>query len=275
MPLKLKDLSQELQITTRKSVGGQRWQRPNYVDFLPPCNHACPAGGDIQGWLSHAQGGDFEKAWQTLVENNPLPATHGRACYHPCERGCNRGHLDEPVAIHAIERFLGDLVAEKGWQVPVKPPTGKTERLAADSVVLAVGQHADLSLFRGAPGVKVSEHGTVVVDDRMMTGQPGLFAGGDVIGGARTMTAAVGHGKLAARNIDAWLRGESYRRPASNPPVSFDMLHLPGYLEAPRTPQRELALGEREGFAEIVTGFDEPTARYEAQRCLSCGNCFE
>ncbi len=491
MSLKLTDMSQELQITTRKGVGTQRWQRPVYVNSLPPCNHACPAGENIQAWLSHAQAGDYEKAWHALVENNPLPSTHGRACYHPCEGSCNRDHLDAPVAIHAVERFLGDLATDKGWRVATKPPTGKkvlvigagpgglscayhlarfgheveihdanedpggmmaygipdyrlprkelqkeierilslpgvtlvsghyvddvvaaqrqggfdavfvavgaqqanhidipstdgkklvdavnilekakeakapklgrvvaivgggnvamdaartakrlgaeeavlvfrydrahmeahpyeageafaegvkmkwlstvesfgndgivieqvqmnpdgsvtptgkTERLAADSVVLAVGQHADLSLFQGAVGVTISEQGTAIVDERMMTGHPGIFAGGDVIGGARTMTTAVGHGKRAARNIDAWLRGEAYRKPASNVVVTFDMLHVPGYLEAPRSAQREIPVGERAGFGEVTAGFDEPTARYEAQRCLSCGNCFE
>lgn len=491
MPLKQSDMSQELQVTTRKGVGSQRWQRPLYVDSLPPCNHACPAGENIQAWLSHAQAGEYEAAWQTLVESNPLPATHGRACYHPCESGCNRAQLDAPVAIHAVERFLGDLAVEKKWRVPVQPatgkkvlvigagpgglscanhlarfgheveirdanpdpggmmaygipdyrlpradlqkeirgilampgvtlvcghrvedvsaaqqqggfdavfvavgahqanhvdipstdgkklidavslleevkedkaprlgrvvaivgggnvamdaartakrlgveeavlvfrrdkahlaahayeaaeafaegvkikwlstvetfgadgivieqvemnpdgsvtPTGKTERLAADSVVLAVGQHSDLAPLSGVDGVTFGEHGTVNVDKQMMMGHPGVFAGGDVIGGACTMTTAVGHGKRAAHNIDAWLRREVYRKPDSSPLVTFEMLHIPGYLEAPRSEPGEIPVGQREGFGEVTAGFDEPTARYEAQRCLSCGNCFE
>ena len=125
MPLKLTDIIQVMQATTRKGVGSQRWQRPLYVDLLPPCNHACPAGENIQAWLAHAQAGDYEKAWHALVEDNPLPSTHGRACYHPCESDCNRASLDAPIAIHAVERFLGDLAAEKGWQVSVAPPSGK------------------------------------------------------------------------------------------------------------------------------------------------------
>jgi NADPH-dependent glutamate synthase beta subunit-like oxidoreductase len=490
MSLKLNDMTHVMQLTTRKGVGSQRWQRPQYVQFLPPCNHACPAGEDIQGWLAYAQAGEYEKAWRRLVEDNPLPATHGRACYHPCEGGCNRGHLDAPVAIHAVERFLGDLAVENGWQVPVSSPSGKkvlvvgagpgglscayhlarlgheveirdanpepggmmaygipsyrlpradlrkeieriaampaitiqcgrrvddvaaekekggfdavfvavgaqianhldipatdgkkmvdaitlletaqegkrpslgrvvivgggnvamdaartakrlgaseavivfrydkahleahpyeaneaftegvkikwlstfeqfganglvvekvamnpdgsvtptgeTERLAADSVVMAVGQHSDLALLQAAAGVAITAAGVVEVNDHMMTSRPGIFAGGDCVGGARTMTTATGHGKRAARGIDAWLRGESYRRPVSNPLVTFDMLHLPGYLDAPRGEQAEVPIAERSGFEEVVGGFDEPRARYEAQRCLSCGNCFE
>ena len=100
MTIKLRDMTQQLQMTTRMGVGCQRWQQPVYVELLPPCNHACPAGENIQAWLAHAQAGDYEKAWQTLVEDNPLPATHGRACYHPCESSCNRTDLDESVAIH-------------------------------------------------------------------------------------------------------------------------------------------------------------------------------
>lgn len=491
MSLNLPDMTQVLQETTRKGVGRRRWQRPLYVDLLPPCNHACPAGENIQSWLAHAQGGQYEQAWHALLEDNPLPSTHGRACYHPCETGCNRASLDTPVAIHAVERFLGDLAADEGWQLPVVAPrgnrilivgagpgglscayhlarmghhveirdgaeepggmmafgipayrlpraplreeiaritampgiavrcghrvddvvgemraggfdaafvavgaqeanhldipamdgkklmdavtllgdaksgrgprlgrtvaviggggvamdaartarrlgatdallvyrrdephlkaspeeisaafaegvkvkwlstverfgavgiviekvamnsdgsltpTGETERLAADSVVLAVGQHSDLSLLRTAPGVRVSAEDVVEVDEVLMTGHPGVFAGGDCIGGVRTMTAAVGHGKLAARAIDAWMGGRTYRHPPSHPLVTFDMLHLLDYLDAPRSREGEVPPAQRSGFGEVVAGLEEGQARYEAQRCLSCGNCFE
>jgi NADPH-dependent glutamate synthase beta subunit-like oxidoreductase len=59
------------------------------------------------------------------MEDNPLPATHGRACYHPCEGACNRQFLDQPVAIHSLDRFLGDLAIEKGWAIAPGAPTGK------------------------------------------------------------------------------------------------------------------------------------------------------
>lgn len=490
MATKPVEMTQVLALTTRKGVGSLRWQKPQWVDFLPPCNHACPAGEDIQVWLAHAQAGEYERAWRTLVENNPLPSTHGRACYHPCETSCNRAALDAPIAIHAVERFLGDLASDNGWTVPVaassgkrvlvvgagpgglscawqlarmghaveirdqnptpggmmaygipeyrlprdelqreiaritalpgvtlrcgervddvararreggfdaafvavgaqlgnhldipavdgrrivdavdlldrvrrdeRPalgrvvfvvgggntamdaartarrlgaaeavlvyrrdaahmsahpdeaeeafaegvkvkwvstiqqfgaegvviekmatdadgkvtPTGETELLAADSVLLAVGQHSDLSLLAGAPKVAIVQ-GVVQVGLELMTGEDGLFAGGDCIGGARTMTTAVGHGKAAARQIDAWLRGERYRHRVSNRIVGFDDLHLPGYLEAPRSHQQEVPLQLRAGFGEVVAGLSQAQARYEAERCLSCGNCFE
>ncbi|HEY5146587.1 MAG TPA: hypothetical protein VII82_07455, partial [Polyangiaceae bacterium] len=74
-------------------TGSWRSRRPEYVDRLPPCNHACPAGEDVQRWLYHAEAGDYRAAWQALVEDNPFPAVMGRACYHPCETSCNRAKV--------------------------------------------------------------------------------------------------------------------------------------------------------------------------------------
>jgi NADPH-dependent glutamate synthase beta subunit-like oxidoreductase len=107
-------------------TGSWRTERPVYVDRLPPCNHACPAGENIQQWLFHAESGDYEAAWREIMKNNPMPAVMGRACYHTCESACNRAKLDQAVGIHAIERFLGDEAIRLGWKVPVTAkPTGK------------------------------------------------------------------------------------------------------------------------------------------------------
>ena len=107
-------------------TGSWRTVRPVYVDRLPPCNHACPAGENIQGWLFHAESGHYEQAWRLLTEENPLPAVMGRVCYHPCETSCNRGHLDQGVGINAIERFLGDEALRLGWKFDApKASTGK------------------------------------------------------------------------------------------------------------------------------------------------------
>ncbi len=86
-------------------AGPVRRRRPVYVDLLPPCNEACPAGEDIQGWLVEARAGECEAAWRRLVVDNPFPAVHGRVCYRVCESGCNRAQLDEAVSIHGVERF--------------------------------------------------------------------------------------------------------------------------------------------------------------------------
>ena len=94
MSLIPKDLTPVYKATIAKGTNAQRWQRPLYVSLLPPCNHACPAGENIQAWLDLAQAGRYEEAWQKYMEQNPLPGTHGRACYHPCESACNRQFLD-------------------------------------------------------------------------------------------------------------------------------------------------------------------------------------
>jgi NADPH-dependent glutamate synthase beta subunit-like oxidoreductase len=107
-------------------TGSWRVNRPVYVDRLPPCSNACPAGEDIQGWLYQAEPGDYEAAWRKLVADNPFPAVMGRICYHPCETACNRAELDEAVGINSVERFLGDLAIDRGWALPAAPaPTGK------------------------------------------------------------------------------------------------------------------------------------------------------
>jgi NADPH-dependent glutamate synthase beta subunit-like oxidoreductase len=120
-----KDLTPTSQTTWLQGAGAQRWQHPVWQDHLPPCNAGCPAGENIQSWLALAQAGDFEAAWRALVCDNPLPAAHGRACYHPCESSCNRKDLDEAVAIHAVERFLGDLAAAENWSIAPGASTGK------------------------------------------------------------------------------------------------------------------------------------------------------
>jgi NADPH-dependent glutamate synthase beta subunit-like oxidoreductase len=492
MSLASRDLTPVIDLTLEKGTGPFRTRRPVYVDLLPPCNHACPAGENIQAWLALAQAGEYRKAWELLVGDNPLPATHGRVCYHPCESGCNRGELDAAVSIHAVERFLGDMAKEQGWDYPAgapasgkrvlvvgagpsglsaayhltrlghaveiheagpvaggmlqfgipayrlpraelaaevariermgvkivlnhpvtdvlaerdagkfdavfvaigahvgqhvdipardavrvldavallrdmgtgeppklgrrvviygggntamdaartakrlgaeealivyrrdrahmpahgfeadeaieegvrikwlttireivgptlkvermtldehgRPqPTGEFDTLEADSVVLALGQVSDSDFLRNVPGVVVKRDGVVEVDPHMMTGHPGMFAGGDLVPSERTVTVATGHGKLAARNIDAWLRGASYDVPARPPVVSFPMLHLPVFSDVDVSAQRRSSDAERlSGFEEVMAGLSQAAARHEAQRCMSCGVCFE
>jgi NADPH-dependent glutamate synthase beta subunit-like oxidoreductase len=107
-------------------TGSWRTSRPVYLDRLPPCNNACPAGENIQAWLFHAEGGNYEAAWHELTQNNPLPAVMGRVCYHPCEGACNRGQIDAAVGINSVERFLGDEAIKRGWKfAPPEKMSGK------------------------------------------------------------------------------------------------------------------------------------------------------
>jgi Pyruvate/2-oxoacid:ferredoxin oxidoreductase delta subunit len=108
-----------------------------------------------------------------------------------------------------------------------------------------------------------------------MTGHPGIFAGGDMVPAERTVTVAVGHGKKAARQIDAWLRGRTNGALAKHDLADFASLNTWYYSDASRSLQPTLELARRRStFEEVVNGLDESTALFEARRCLSCGNCF-
>jgi len=154
-------------------------------------------------------------------------------------------------------------------------PTGEFETLEADSLVLALGQDVDLSFLDQLSGVEIA-NGVVKVDSAMMTGHPGVFAGGDMVPAERTVTVAVGHGKKAAHNIDAWLRGEAYTTPPKHTVAGFDRVNAWYYPDAPATVQPTLdGIRRQSTFDEVVAGLDETNALFEARRCLSCGNCFE
>jgi Pyruvate/2-oxoacid:ferredoxin oxidoreductase delta subunit len=91
-----------------------------------------------------------------------------------------------------------------------------------------------------------------------------------------TVTVGVGHGKKAARNIDAWLRGRDSTTAPKHDLADFDKLHLWYFGDNPRREQPQLAPEERvSDFGEVVAGLSPGEAVYEAGRCLSCGNCFE
>jgi NADPH-dependent glutamate synthase beta subunit-like oxidoreductase len=153
-------------------------------------------------------------------------------------------------------------------------PTGETEELEADSLILALGQDVDLSFLEGVPGLEVTD-GVVAVDDGMMTGCPGVFAGGDMVPAERSVTVAIGHGRRAAENVDAWLRGRRVERRPDRPLAGAEGLNVWYYEDAPREHRARLAAVRRQtNFEEIVDGLDEGEALFEARRCMSCGNCF-
>lgn len=492
MPTLISDLTFRPDLNDHsEGTGSIRKSKPVYVDFLPPCNQGCPAGENIQAWLALMQGGEFQKAWQKLTEENPMAAVHGRVCYHPCESACNRDALDTSVSIHSLERYLGDLALENQWKftppksksgkriliigagpsgisaayhltklghdvsifeagpipggmmnfgipayrlprnilqaeiqrimdlgielrlnykvtnilqektegdfdavfiaigahiskktdipardagkvldavsflrevelgnspkigrrvaiygggntamdaartakrlgaeealiiyrrdrdhmpahefeadeaisegikihwlrtiknidesaltievmdiVDGKPiPTGKFETLEADAVILALGQETETDFMKAIPGIEFKPDGTVIVGKNMMTGHEGIFAGGDMVPGERTVTIATGHGKKAAKNIDAWLRNTEFNKPVSNPVIKADKLHVWYKTFADTKLQEHLSPEQATlSFDEIVGGYSHDEALYESQRCLSCGNCFE
>jgi NADPH-dependent glutamate synthase beta subunit-like oxidoreductase len=153
-------------------------------------------------------------------------------------------------------------------------PTGDYEELDADTVVLALGQNADLGLLEGMPQVRV-EDGVAQVDELMMTAVPGVFAGGDMVPGERNVAVAIGHGRRAARCIDAFLRGLAAAPEPAGDAATFEQINGWYYTDAPRAVRGLLqGIRRQSTFEEVVEGLDESQALFEARRCLSCGNCF-
>lgn len=153
-------------------------------------------------------------------------------------------------------------------------PTGELETLRADSLVLALGQESDLSLVEGVDPITVTE-GRIVVDGSQMTGLAGVFAGGDVVPGPRSATAAIGQGRRAADAIDAHLHGRVAAPGSAAPVVGVAQLNTWYFEDAPRSHRERLEAARRSStFSEVVSGLDADTAQYEARRCMSCGSCF-
>jgi pyruvate ferredoxin oxidoreductase alpha subunit len=125
------------------------------------------------------------------------------------------------------------------------------------------------------PDAELHDVVMVRIGPDLMTGRPGVFAGGDIVPAERTVTMAVGHGKAAARSIDAWLRGRRAAIASSEDPIPFDALNPWYYSDAPRSVRPRLELARRQStFDEVTGGLDASTALFEARRCLSCGSCF-
>ena len=155
-------------------------------------------------------------------------------------------------------------------------PTGRFETLAADTVILALGQQSDTAFLREVPGVEIERDGTVQVSSSLETGCPGVFAGGDMVPSEQTVTVGVGHGKKAARHIHTWLGSAAAASGPKHDLATFDKLHLWYFGDNARREQPELLPEERiAGFGEVVGSLSAEEAVYEAGRCLSCGNCFE
>ena len=189
--------------------------------------------------------------------------------------------IEEGVNINWLRTIKGidgeNITVEVMELVDGKPvPTGRLETLEADNLILALGQDTDTGFLTGIPGIEFKTDGTVVVGPDMMTGHERIFAGGDMVPGERNVTVAIGHGKKAARYIDGYLQGLPYQPEAKHPPVDFEQLKRWYTTHAPLREQGEVSATVRTAsFEEVRAGLPEDEALFEAQRCLSCGNCYE
>jgi len=138
------------------NVGDWRNHRPVFASREAPCVSACPAGERIREYIALALEGKLDQAWYKIKEDNPIPAVMGRVCYHPCEGGCNRGELDEAVAIHCLERSIGDYGLKEGLRI--KAGAAKAEKVAVIGSGPA-GLSAAYQLARNGYGVTVYDAG--------------------------------------------------------------------------------------------------------------------
>ncbi|MDR1551416.1 MAG: FAD-dependent oxidoreductase [Holosporaceae bacterium] len=470
-------------------TGSWRTIKPEYIAGLPPCSATCPAGENIQLWLSLAKAGKFREAWEVMVRDNPFPAIMGRICYHSCEKTCCRGQFDGSVNINMIERSIGDAAITNGWkfadsaqnsgkkiivvgagpgglsaayflrklghevtvyesrakpggmmrygvpryrlstevmdaeikriedygvkiicgnkisgihddiigefdalyaaigahrasktdvimkngaavidaidlfrrleETPMDLPSfgqkvfvygggntavdaartalrlgaesvkiiyrrtindmpaheieinaalsegieilclrtinsidgnsilvdkmnydeefeilsksGDTEVFQADSVIFAIGQAMDTGFFRDFDAIRVTEKGRIEVDRNMMTQEEGIFAGGDIVPGKRSVTTAIGHAKKAARGIDTYVRGVTMPNKTKNDVAHFKKLNTVYYRKDPRI---NVSRPNDLSFHEIGVSYSDREIVRQASRCFSCGNCF-
>ena len=127
-PERIKPVVAIIKAAKPASVGDWRNQRPVFVKQLPPCSAGCPASEQIRDYIALALQDKMAEAWHLIKEDNPIPAVMGRVCYHPCESKCNRVEFDEAIAIHCLERRIGDYGLQQGLRVDA--PTKNAHKIA-------------------------------------------------------------------------------------------------------------------------------------------------
>lgn len=137
------------------TTGTWRYQRPVHVERRPPCGAGCPAGEPVREWIRLARDGSLEEAWRAIVTANPFPAVCGRVCYHVCESRCNRAGLDEPVAIHHLERVVGDEGIRRGLSLE-RPGTARPSRASKIAVVGSGPAGLSCAVFLARAGYAVT-----------------------------------------------------------------------------------------------------------------------
>jgi NADPH-dependent glutamate synthase beta subunit-like oxidoreductase len=176
--------------------------------------------------------------------------------------------------VKAIELMRVTRVFDEDGRFSPQYDPSTTEVLETDSVILAIGQVADLSFLKPEDGVELTPGGTIKIDPATLaTSAPGVFAGGDVAFGPRVLIDAIANGKRAALSIDQYLRGVS-----SEPTIHFSVEKIPTreyrmfpeYEKCDRQVPPTIPLERRTGISEVEVGYDETEARKQAERCLVC-----
>lgn len=152
--------------------------------------------------------------------------------------------------------------------------TGEFAYFTADTIILALNQAPDADFLRKIPELEFNSNDTVIIDEDFMTGCPGVFAGGDMVPYERSVTVAIGHGKKAAFNIDAYLYGTNYNRPPRHEAALFNQLHI-NMEKSQKINESLLDPKTRvQSFIPIVKSCNQEEIVVESSRCFSCGNCF-
>ncbi|MBR1735086.1 MAG: FAD-dependent oxidoreductase, partial [Alphaproteobacteria bacterium] len=149
--------------------------------------------------------------------------------------------------------------------------SGEKVIIKADSVIFAIGQSIDEGILKDIDGISISAKGVIEIDKNMMTGAKGIFAGGDVVPGKRTVTQAIGHGKKAAKCIDAYLYGREISPNIKPEVANFKKLNTAYFKKNARS---EIQKIETLTFTESDISLTERELIAESERCFSCGNCF-
>ena len=248
-----------------------------------------PTGGEVQAAFDVARAAIRRGAreveiisLESLDEMPVMRTTQGQEEFHEAQK---EGIVFRPQ--RSAKRFVGengrltsiDLIGvssvfdEQGRFNPSFDES-ITETLDTDSVILAIGQQADLSFIKPTDGVEITPAGTIKVDaETLATTSPGLFAGGDVAFGPRLLIDAVANGKQAALSIDDYLR-DLHGVPTFNlfvEKVPTSMYRMPeDYEKFPRESPPTESLDRRTGISEVESSYTDDEARRQAERCLSC-----
>ncbi|MGE5322164.1 MAG: FAD-dependent oxidoreductase, partial [Actinomycetota bacterium] len=149
--------------------------------------------------------------------------------------------------------------------------SGSESEIDCDTVILAIGQAPNLDFLSPSSKIEITPRGLIGVDRAsLMTSVPGIFAGGDCVFGPRLIIDSVADGKRAAVGIDEFLRGEKHADPLLEVEVLDRHQMITNYMEIARHSVPMVPLERRTGLTEVEIGFNETTAREEAQRCLRC-----